>query len=159
MKVNNQIQLVLRKDVISLLLACVRDSHPNEACGLIFGRINELTNINDDGYKYKFISSTFKSFDSDNKSIVAFLMKDEEKLYTILKNNIKNEVRLISIFHSHPGRAYPSKKDINSMIFLDKCGIKTFKNQIWTIMNAKTKYIKGYLYFQKKLYRVKVKNC
>ena len=53
---------------------------------------------------------------------------------------------MLSIFHSHPEHAYPSGIDISYMEGYYKSGITKFKHLIWTIMDANSEELNGFIY-------------
>ena len=158
MKFENDIKIILTNEILSQLIKCVDNASPNESCGLIFGEISQVSILGSEEFQYHYIGKKFTCIESNEKSPVAFLINDIEKLNSIILEGIhNNNLRLISIFHSHPSGARPSGIDTHNMEFLDDFGIKTFKNQIWTIMSARSKKLNGFIYFHKKLMQVYVK--
>lgn len=128
---------------------------PNEACGLIFGEVEE-TKV-EGGFQYHYIAKIFECFESSEKSPVSFLIDNLELLNEKFEHAYnKHKLNLISIFHSHPGGSYPSGVDTRNMEYLDDCGNKAFKNQIWTIMDASTKELNGYIYLQNEFLQINV---
>ena len=69
---------------------------------------------------------------------------------------MNQSLRLISIFHSHPAGSSPSGVDHANMEFLDNCGNKAFKNQIWTIMDAQNFNLNAYIYYNEEIMKVAV---
>lgn len=156
MKFENDIKIALDQKIIDDMKNCVKKAKPNEACGLIFGSIEEVNG--DNGFQYHYIGRKFNCFESDRKSPVAFLIQNIEKLNEIfLEASQKYNLRLISIFHSHPAGSHPSGVDERNMKYLDDCGNKAFKNQIWTIMNGSNFNLNGFIYFNKVFMQVEVK--
>ncbi len=151
MKFEKDIKIILNQDILEELKKCVKKSDPYEACGLIFGEIKEIKIIN--GYQYHYIGKKFECIESSKKSTVAFLIDNIEKLHDIYqKANLKYKMRLISVFHSHPGGTYPSGVDLENMKYLNT--FKAFKNQIWTIMSATNKELNGFLYFNEEFLQI-----
>jgi proteasome lid subunit RPN8/RPN11 len=156
MKFEKDIIIILPQDIAKDLKKCVKNANPNEACGLIFGDINEFRV--DEGYQYHYIAQKFECFESDKKSPVSFLIENIEKLNEVWQNAAqKYNLRLISIFHSHPAGASPSGIDHDNMEYLDNCGNKAFKNQIWTIMDGQNFKLNAYIFFNQEIIRVAVK--
>ncbi len=86
------------------------------------------------------------------------MINDLEKLNAIFKEAAQiNKLRLVSIFHSHPSGAHPSGVDYGNMEYLDDCGNKAFKNQIWTIMGSRKQKLNGYIFYNNELMQVDVK--
>jgi len=146
------------KDVYDKMEKCVDKAKPYEACGLIFGEINQVINPDrEEDYFYHYIAKSFKCIESSHKSPVAFLMDDEEELKEI-SDVIAQEYnqKLISIFHSHPAGSYPSGVDDHYMKMLYNVGIPKFKHIIWTIMDASNKELNGFVYLFNELIRILV---
>jgi proteasome lid subunit RPN8/RPN11 len=156
MKFEKDIILTLPQELVKDLKSCVINANPNEACGLIFGDIKEFKL--DEGYQYHYIAQKFECFESDKKSPVSFLIENIEKLNEVWQNAAqKFDLRLVSIFHSHPAGASPSGIDHDNMVYLDNCGNKAFKNQIWSIMDGQNFNINAYIFFNQEIMRVTVK--
>ena len=148
MKYEKDIILFIDEEFLNQLRHCVKKASPNEACGLIFGQIKERQKPdNDDEYSYYYNAYKFECIESSHKSPVAFLMDDYSKLIK-LSNTYSREFnyQLLSIFHSHPGNAYPSGVDIPRMEGYYKSGITKFKHFIWTIMDANNEELNGFIY-------------
>ena len=110
MNIQKDIILFLNQEMYEKIKNCVKQAYPNEACGLIFGEIKEISNpkLKDDFF-YHYFAKKFKCIESTHKSSVAFLMDDEETLIKAADDvKQKYNLELISIFHSHPSGAYPS---------------------------------------------------
>jgi proteasome lid subunit RPN8/RPN11 len=162
------IKLFLTTNLIKKLKSCVQEVYPNEACGILFGKINQIKNDKvEDDYFYHYIAKDFNCIKSDQKSMVSFLIENIEKLHEIIQTKIielEDGMRLISIFHSHPSGNYPSSTDVKNMKFLDdfsniehKFVSKAFKNLIWLIMDGSSFEIKGFIYYNSTLYQIDVK--
>lgn len=164
MKFQKDIKIFINPSLFEKLEDCVRNAQPNEACGLIFGDLKQIE-IDESDYQYHYFGKKFECIESDKKSPVSFLMENEEELNRIFQNAFnKYHLRLISIFHSHPSGAQPSGVDIKNMKFLDTSanfldayGNRAFKNQIWTIMDAKTKELNGFMYLEEEFLEIDVK--
>ena len=156
MDYQDNLKIFLDNEILEKMIKCVKKAYPNEACGLIFGDIIKVDDLIE--YEIHYVGKKFNCFESDRKSPVAFLIDNFEELNSIfLEASQKHELKLISIFHSHPAGAYPSGTDKNHMLFLDDCVNRAFKNQIWTIMDASNEELNGFIYFNKEFKRVEVK--
>ena len=158
MKFEKDIKIVIDQEILATLKACVKNASPNEACGLIFGDIKQVQKPDSEEYEIHYVGKKFNCIESNEKSPVAFLINDIEKLNAIFKEASQQyNLRLVSIFHSHPSGAHPSGVDHGNMEYLDDCGNKAFKNQIWTIMGARKLKLNGFIYYNKELMQVDVK--
>ncbi len=155
MKFERDIKFFLTQEIFEQLKACVNNARPNEACGFIFGKVEE---INKDGdFEYHYIAQKFYCIESTEKSPVAFLISNTEKLNEVfLEASKEHALQLVSIFHSHPGGAHPSGVDANNMQFLNEQPIKAFKSQIWTIMDASNYNLNGFIFLNDKLLQIDV---
>ncbi len=155
MKFEKDIIIIVSQKIMDDLKNCVNNASPNEACGLIFGDIKEIQVS--EGFQYHYIARKFECLESDKKSPVAFLIENIERLNKVWQNAAqKYNLRLISIFHSHPAGSSPSGVDHNNMVYLDNCGNRAFKNQIWTIMDAHNFNLNGYIYYHEEIMEVVV---
>ena len=155
MRFENDIIFFIDKFIINELEQCIENTTPNEACGLIFGEIQEINNNGD--FKYKYYSMNFQCMESSNKSPVAFLLDNDNmliKLATTISKN--NNLDLIAIFHSHPAGASPSGVDKKCMKSYHNCGIKNFKHLIWIIMDSRSKEINGFIYIENDLLQIAI---
>jgi len=156
-KFETNIKILIEQEILAKLKTCVKNASPNEACGLIFGNIKQVQIPDTEKYEIHYIGKQFNCIESNEKSTVSFLINDIEKLNSIFKKAAQqNNMRIISIFHSHPYGAYPSGADHRKMEYLDECGNRGFKNQIWTIMGARKLKLNGFLYYNKELMQVDV---
>lgn len=155
MKFEKDILIIVNQNIIDNLKICVKNASPNEACGLIFGDIKEVQVS--EGFQYHYIAKKFECLESDKKSPVSFLIENIERLNEVWQNAAqKFSLRLISIFHSHPAGSSPSGVDHDNMEFLDNCGNRAFKNQIWTIMDAQNFNLNAYIYYNEEIMKVAV---
>ena len=84
-------------------------------------------------------------------------MDDYNKLVDISsKYSNDHDYQLLSIFHSHPGSAYPSGVDIPYMESYYKSGISKFKYLIWTIMNVNYEELNGFIYIFDELKQISI---
>ncbi|MHA2281753.1 MAG: Mov34/MPN/PAD-1 family protein [Promethearchaeota archaeon] len=158
MKRENDIKLILPSNIVDALKKCKRNAMPIESCGLIFGEITKVE-IASEKHQIHYAGKQFYCLKSNVESLGSFnLIQDSDKYFEIHQEAvIKNKLRMISIFHSHPVPAYPSSIDEQNMRFLDQDvgRVKNpFKNQIWTIMDMNTEKINGFIYFSKELMQV-----
>lgn len=165
-KIEKDIKLVLSNKIFEKLRDCVNKSLPNEACGIIFGEINQIRKkIYCDDFEYHYKANNFECIQSDNKSMASFLIENVQDLHEIIQTrlDLKNKKRLISIFHSHPSGAHPSSTDLDQMKFLDNFSSseqrfisKAFKNLIWTIMSSKNYDLRGFIYLNSNFFQIEV---
>ena len=156
MKFEKDIILTINKELFEDIKHCVENAYPNEACGLIFGKILEQQKHNrKDEYSYYFNGYRFECIESSYKSPVAFLMDDYEKLIQLSKKYSK-DFQLLSIFHSHPVSAYPSGVDIPYMKNYYESGIAKFKHLIWTIIDVKCEKLNGFMFILEELKQILV---
>jgi len=153
MKFQKDIKIIITEEIFEKLSLCVKNASPYEACGLIFGEIEEVKV--EAGFQYHYIGQMFECIESTKKSTVSFLIDNIEELNEIYqtKASIHNK-RLVSIFHSHPGGAHPSGVDTRNMKHLND--FKAFRNLIWTIMSASNEELNGFIYFNMEFFRVKI---
>ncbi|MCL4455892.1 MAG: M67 family metallopeptidase [Nitrospirae bacterium] len=98
--------LIIPSDIFTDMLAHCRAGCPNEACGILAGKGNEISKI----YKLTNIE----------KSPVSYFMDSKEQ-FEVMKDMRDNNLSMLAIFHSHPSSgAYPSAKDV-SLAFYDDC--------------------------------------
>ena len=153
MKIHKDIKIIINEEIFEKLVLCVKNASPYEACGLIFGEIEEVKV--EEGFQYHYIGQMFECIESTKKSTVAFLIDNIEELNEIYQTAArKYNKRLVSIFHSHPGGAYPSGVDTSNMKHLND--FKAFRNLIWTIMSASNKKLNGFIYFNMEFFQVKI---
>ena len=153
MKFESDIKFIIGKDILEQMISCVKKATPNEACGLVFGGIKEVK-VNEK-LQYHYRCHRFNCIESDKKSTVAFLVENIEDYFkNIVEVKEKYNLRLISIFHSHPAGCHPSGTDLYNMEFLDSFINPLFKNQIWTIMDGNNYDINGFIYFHKELMQI-----
>ncbi|MFX1568384.1 MAG: Mov34/MPN/PAD-1 family protein [Promethearchaeota archaeon] len=156
MKFEKDIILTINKALFANIKLCVENAYPNEACGLIFGKILEQKKPNGkDEYSYYFNGYKFECIESSHKSPVAFLMDDYERLIQLSKKYSK-DFQLLSIVHSHPGSAYPSGVDIPYMRNYYESRIVKFKHLIWTIIDAKCEELNGFMFISEELKQILV---
>ncbi len=162
MKFEKDIKIILKQELVKELEICVKNASPNEACGLIFGKI-KTNEIAPDDFQNLYEAQKFNCIKSNKKSPVAFIINDVETLYRVIKESTQEDnSRVISIFHSHPSGSYPSGIDYDNMKQLDTF-TKTFQQftlldpyQIWTIMDAKTFKLNGFIFLDGEIVQIDV---
>lgn len=160
MKIENDIVLILNEQIAGELRDCNRKFSPIEACGLIFGEITKVV-VDDDKGKIHYSGKQFYCLKSNIESLGSFnLIQDSDRYFEIHQEAVvKNKLRLMSIFHSHPVPAYPSSIDLENMKFLDKdvgSVRNPFKNLIWTIMDMNTEEVNSFIYFNNEFMQTKI---
>ena len=155
MRLEKDIVFVVGRGITKTIDKCVDKTYPNEACGFIFGDIQELNNNGD--FKYTYYSKVFQCIESSKLSPVAFLLDNDQKILE-LSNNISNDkkLKLLAILHSHPAGAKPSSFDKKSMKYFHNCGIKKFTHLVWIIIDSRNKDINGFIYLDNKLTQIKI---
>jgi len=155
MKFEKNIKLNIPEGIFSQLQECSKHALPNEACGLIFGGIQEFKN--EEGYQYIYSAKKFECIKSSKPSPIAFLMDNLEKFNDTFEDASKKfRLKLISIFHSHPGSAMLSGVDSNYMKMLYDWGDLRFKHQIWTIINRTCDILNGFLILKDDIVQIEV---
>ncbi len=91
--------------IFDKIISHCRSVYPNEACGILAGeggtvrKIYEMTNA--------------------EPSPVSYFM-DPKELFLAMKDMRKEGLRMVAIYHSHPGSpAYPSAKDVSLAFYPD----------------------------------------
>lgn len=176
MKFEKHIKLFVPQDIYTQIRKCAEIARPNEACGFLFGDIRE--NKIPEGFQYEYISKKFDCFESNQASPVHFLMNNLEEFNRVFEEKSqKYQMKLISIFHSHPSSAKPSGFDFDYMTMLGEftseiinlpkkvSTIKKnfgnfyspqFKYTIWTIMDGKNEKLNGFLILRENLTQIEV---
>lgn len=125
-----------------------QSANPNEAVALLFGAIKSQSNQLI--YEVKLI----EEFQSTLPSPVSFLLDDIELLYNKWQSAQQQGFKLISVFHSHPGSAYPSHIDKINMINL----AKVYPKIIWVIYGNYSKELNAFILLEKEtIYQVVIK--
>ena len=147
--------LFISKEIFEVIKNCVDNALPYEACGFIFGDVKEIKIMGE--FQYHYFSKKFDCIKSDVESYGSFIINDEEKFNDIYSKRSNEDLKLISIFHSHPVKAIPSGIDKENIKYLDEFknikGKKPFKHQIWTILGSDNK-LNAYIYMKKKFYQI-----
>jgi proteasome lid subunit RPN8/RPN11 len=146
MRVEKDIKLILSPKIHEGAINCVEKASPHEACGLIFGKKEEIKDRDEFFYYYR--AKRFECIESNKKSPVAFLIDNLNKLNEIYSQAHKlYNMNLLSIFHSHPGASnYPSNVDKVNMERLEKSGLNSFKGVIWSIMASKNNELRAFMF-------------
>lgn len=98
-------KFVLSRDLLEQVILHCKSVYPNEACGLLAGKISKAEKI----YKMTNI----------DKSSVSYLMDPGEQ-FMAMKEMRKNGHEILAIYHSHPySQAYPSPKDVSLAFYPD----------------------------------------
>ncbi len=169
MKYEKDIILFISSNIFERMKNCVKNTHPNEAFGLILGpKPREVLLNTKDEFQYHYFGEKFECIESSEKSPVSFLIDNTIKLYEIMDKSMKKyDRRVLSIFHSHPSGNQPSGSDIKNMKFLDSAYKKLynssyklrigFKNQIWLIMDSSNYDLNGFIYLEGEILQIVVK--
>ena len=155
MRLEKDIVFTVGRDLTRKIDKCIEKAHPNEACGFLFGDIQEINNNGD--FKYTYYSKIFQCIESSKLSPVAFLLDNDQKILE-LSNNITQDkkMQLLAIFHSHPAGANPSSIDKKCMKHYHNCGIKNFNHLVWIIVGSRNKDINGFIYLDNNLTQIKI---
>ncbi|MCX5717948.1 MAG: M67 family metallopeptidase [Nitrospirae bacterium] len=98
--------LSISKDLFEEMISHCRDTYPNEACGILAGKGEEVLKV----YKMANIEKSPVSYEFDSSEHIK-----------AIRNMRENNHTMLAIFHSHPSSpAYPSAKDI-SLAFYEDC--------------------------------------
>jgi proteasome lid subunit RPN8/RPN11 len=146
MREEKDIKLIISQEILTKMIRCVEKAQPHEACGFIFGKVEEIENPNQkNDYFYHYKAKEFECIESNKKSPVAFIINNEERLNELfMKAREDEELNLISIFHSHPSGNFPSGTDERNMKRLNNKKLIT-ANAIWVIMDASNKELNSFL--------------
>ena len=155
MRLEKDIVFTVGRDLTRKIDKCIEKAYPNEACGFLFGDIQEINNNGD--FKYTYYSKIFQCIKSSKLSPVAFLLDNDQKILE-LSNNITQDkkMQLLAIFHSHPAGANPSSIDKKCMKQYHNCGIKNFNHLVWIIVGSRNKDINGFIYLDNNLTQIKI---
>lgn len=98
-------KLIISQKLLDEVISYCKDALPNEACGILAGRNNEIIKI-------------YKMTNIENSPISYFM--DSREQFKAMKDMRENDLSMIAIFHSHPSSpAYPSKKDMELAFYED----------------------------------------
>lgn len=126
-------RLIIPKQIFDEMLSYCRENYPNEACGILAGKDNEVSKI----YKMKNIENSPVTY-----------MLDSKEQFKVMKEIRQSNLSMLAIFHSHPSSvAYPSQRDIELAFYEDVVYI------IISLMGDEA-IVKGYLIKSKEVKEV-----
>lgn len=117
------------------MLAHCNDIYPNEACGILAGKGNEVIKI-------------YKMTNIENSPVTYML--DSKEQFHVMKDMRDNNLAMLAIFHSHPSSvAYPSSRDV-SLAFYD--------DAVYIIVSLMEKepIVKGFLIREGKIKEIEI---
>jgi len=98
--------LTIPKHIFEEMLLHCKKAHPNETCGILAGKGDEVSKI-------------YTMTNTENSPVSYFM--DSKEQFKAIKNMRENNHTMLAIFHSHPSSpAYPSAKDV-SLAFYEDC--------------------------------------
>jgi proteasome lid subunit RPN8/RPN11 len=98
-------KLILPEQILQEMLVHCKEGYPNEVCGILAGRENEVSKI----YKMTNIES----------SPVSFFMDSGEQ-FKVMKDMREKNLSMLAIYHSHPSSPiYPSGRDVSLAFYED----------------------------------------
>ena len=98
-------RLIIPGKLLDAIISHCKAGFPNEACGILAGRGNE-------------VSKVYTMSNADN-SPVSYMMDPAEQ-FKVMKDMREKKLDMVGIFHSHPSSAaYPSPKDMD-LAFYDE---------------------------------------
>jgi len=97
--------LIIRKDLSDRIIVHSQGEFPNEACGILAGRANEVTKIYEMANVKKSPSSYFM---------------DAKEQFSAMKDMRNNGLEMLGLYHSHvASKAYPSSRDVEMAFYPD----------------------------------------
>jgi [CysO sulfur-carrier protein]-S-L-cysteine hydrolase len=91
--------LLINKDIWKKMIDHLQSGLPNEACGILGGKDNRITEI-------------YPTTNIDENPRVRYLI-DPKGQFATIKDMRKKGLEMVAIFHSHPeSQAYPSVTDV-----------------------------------------------
>ena len=97
--------IIVPKDILEEMVGHCREACPNEACGILSGKGNEVSGV--------YLIS------NEEMSPVSYLMDSREQ-FRVMKDMREKGLSMVAIFHSHPSSsAYPSSKDVSLAFYED----------------------------------------
>jgi len=128
--------LIIPSNVFQEMIAYCKAGYPNEACGILAGKDNEVSKI-------------YKMTNTENSPVTYML--DSKEQFKAMKDMRDNDLSMLAIFHSHPSSAaYPSAKDVSLAFYEDSVYI------IVSLMN-KEPIVKGFLIREGKIQEIELK--
>ena len=73
MRFEKDITFVINTDIFGSIKTCIKEAHPNEACGFIFGTVQEVYIKGD--YKYEYYGEIFHCVESGTSKPTSFLVR------------------------------------------------------------------------------------
>ena len=107
MKKIENISLNLTAEEILKLITISEKNLPKEAVALLFGKIS----YNNIEKKYRYKLEKINEFQNSSGSSISFSIDNFDLLAQKWQAAQERDLKLISLFHSHPNYAYPSNKD------------------------------------------------
>lgn len=100
-----QDELFISRELLDEVISFCKEAYPNEACGILAGKGNEVLKI----YKMANIENSPVSY-----------LTDSGEQFKVIKDMRENNLSMVAIFHSHPSSAaYPSLRDVNLAFYHD----------------------------------------
>jgi proteasome lid subunit RPN8/RPN11 len=127
--------LVIPGQIFEAILSHCRAGFPNEACGILAGKGNEVSEI----YRMSNIE----------RSQVSYLMDPTEQ-FKAMKDMREKKMDMVGIFHSHPSSAaYPSHKDV---------GLAFYEEAVYVIVSLAGggAVVKGFRIKEKEIHEVEI---
>lgn len=114
--------IIIPKLIMNEILTHAKKEYPNECCGLLAGKEEEVS------YIYK--------IENEDKSADTYFMNPKELFYA-QKNMSGKKQDLIGIYHSHShSEAFPSKTDIEKALWSES-GLPLFPKSFYFIISLK----------------------
>ncbi|MFQ6125105.1 MAG: Mov34/MPN/PAD-1 family protein [Candidatus Heimdallarchaeota archaeon] len=98
----------------------IEEVFPNEACGLLFGTIQESAN--------RYISHEVLKFENISEHPEVSFVIDPEKLYKALSIYEEKEMQMVAIYHSHQAPPSLSRSDLHYM--------DSWKGVVWLVFST-----------------------
>ncbi len=131
-------ELQIKQSHIKKLHDWVRKNEPFEACAILLGKIRDGIAEVDEVILTPNASESTVHFEIDPELLLKILLEAEEK-----------NKQLVSIFHSHPTRPYPSGVDIPYM--------QNYPDTVWLIKGLpETEPMHGFQWFENTIVEVKI---
>ena len=132
--------LIIPKQVLDEMLSHCKAGLPNEACGILAGKGNEVSKI--------------YAMSNIENSPVSYLMDSGEQ-FRVMKDMREQKLDIVGIFHSHPSSAaYPSPKDV---------GLAFYEEAVYIIVSLASgePVVKGFTIREKEIHEtgIVIKNA